>query len=435
MNKNNRKNKFWMRLDTSAQIYPAIESPENTNIYRIWTKMKEDVDVNLVREALEIIKPRFPYFNVHLRSGIFWHYLEQNDNPSKIWPDSPQPCERLYPIYNNGYLYLVRVYKKNLSVEFFHVLTDGAGAMEFLKTLITHYLILKGTIKEEPDGIMKVSEKPDPEEYEDAFPKILEMDKDLLPKGPRQRSLFNTDGVYHHKDKYLPLGRYKVIIGTVPLKDLKSITKKYNCTITELLASLYVEALIMIQHEDVKNKNKHKNIGLEIPVNMRFLYPSKSMRNFSLFLVPRFNPKKIEKFEDIIGFLKPYMKEHVTKEYLLTMAEDNYKITKNPFIKNTPILLKDFIIRFLSQTQGHAQFSGTISNLGAIRLPDELLEHIEDMGVLLGPSYHSLTGCGVVGFKDHIHINYGRINKNPRVEKHVFRRLVEMGAHVKLKSN
>ncbi len=424
-----------MRLDTSAQIYPAIESAENTNIYRIWTQLKEDIDIDLLRKALEIIKPRFPYFNVHLRTGFFWHYLEENDNPSKIWPDSPNPCERLYPIYNNGYLYLVRVYKNKLSVEFFHVLTDGAGAMEFLKTLISHYFILKGKINEEPDGIMKIGEKPDLEEYEDAFPKILEMDKDKLDKAPRQRSLFNTDGVFKQRDKYLPLGRYKVIIGTVPLIDLKNISKKYECTITELLASLYVEALILIQHEQIKNKKKHKNIGLEIPVNMRFLYPIKSMRNFSLFVVPRFNPKELDKFEDIIAFLKPYMKKHVTKEYLLTMAEDNYKITQDPIIKYVPIFLKDFIIRFLSHTQGHAQFSGTISNLGAIKIPDELLEHIEDMGVLLGPSYHSLTGCGVVGFKDHIHINFGRINKDPRVERHVFRRLVEMGAHVKLKSN
>ncbi|MFA6618951.1 MAG: hypothetical protein WCT23_07790 [Candidatus Neomarinimicrobiota bacterium] len=435
MKNKNEKNKFWLKLDTSAKIYPAIESHENTNIFRIWAKMKKDVDVDLVQQALEIIKPRFPYFNVHLRTGIFWHYLEENNNPSKIWPDSPQPCEKIYPSYNNGYLYLIRVYKNNLSVEFFHALTDGSGGLEFLKTLITHYLILSGDLKEEPDGIMKISEKPDPEEYEDAFPKIVEKDKHLLPKGPQERSLFNTDAVYHHKDKYLPLGKYKVIIGTVPFKDLKALSKKYECTITQFLAALYVEALIMIQHEDVKNIKKHKNIGIEIPVNMRSFYPIKTMRNFSLFVVPRFNPKKLEKFEDIIAFMKPYMKKHVTKEYLLAMAEDNYKITQNPFIKNTPAFLKDFIIRFLSQTQGHAQFSGTISNLGSIRLPDELKDHIEDMGVLLGPSYHALTNCGVAGFKDHIHITFGRINKNPRVEKHIFRRLVEMGAKVKLKSN
>jgi NRPS condensation-like uncharacterized protein len=435
MKKKNQDSKYWFRLDTSAQIYPALESAENTNIFRIWAKMDEEINVELVHKALEIIKPRFPYFNVHLRTGLFWHYFEENTNPSKIWPDTPQPCERLYPIYNNGYLYLIRAYKNNLSMECSHVLTDGAGALEFLKTLIAHYLILEGKIDKEPDGIMKIGETPDPEEYEDAFPKIVEQDKDILDDSPRQRSLFNTDGVFHQKDTLLPLGKYKVIIGTVPFVDLKALSKQYECTITELLSALYVEALIHIQHEQVKNPKKHKNIGLEIPVNMRVLYPIKSMRNFSLFVVPRFDPKKIDKFEDIIAFLKPYMKKHVTKEFLLTMAQDNFSLTQDKVIKWVPIFIKNFVIRYLSNTQGHAQFSGDISNLGAIRLPKELEEHVEDMGVLLGPTYHSMTGCGVVGYKDHIHINFGRINKHPRVEKHVFRRLVEMGVHVSIRSN
>lgn len=435
MKNNNPDDKFWLDLDTSATIYPAIESAENTNIFRIWAKMDEEVDVEIIKEALEIIKPRFPYFNVYLRTGIFWHYFEQNDNPSKIWPETPQPCERLYPIYNNGYLYLIRVYKHNLSMECSHVLTDGAGAMEFLKTLITHYLILRGKLESEPDGIMKINEPPLPEEYEDAFPKILEIDKDILEKGPRQRTLFNTDSVFHQHDALLPLGKYKIIIGTVPLKDLKILSKKYECTITELLASLYVEALIHVQHQQVKNPKKHKPIGMQIPVNMRIFYPIRAMRNFSLFVVPRFDPKNIYKFEDIVAFIKPYMKQYVTKEFLLTMAEDNCALRNNKLLKIVPLFIKNFVIRYLSNTQGHAQFSGDISNLGAIRLPEELEKHVEDMGVLLGPTYHSQTSCGVVGYKDHIHINFGRINKHPKIEEHVYRRLVEMGAHVTIKSN
>jgi NRPS condensation-like uncharacterized protein len=435
MKKKKHDSKYWLRLDTSAQIYPAIESPENTNIFRIWAKFNEDVDVETVREALDLVKPRFPYFNVHLRTGFFWHYFEENNNPSKIWPETPQPCERLYPIYNNGYYYLIRVHQKTLSMECSHVLTDGGGALEFLKTLITHYFILKGKIDSVPDGIFDIHEEPLPEEYEDAFETIVKQEKELLDKRPRQRALFNTDPVFQHHDALLPLGVYKIIIGTVPLKDLKEIAKKYDCTITELLAALYVEALILIQHQDVKNKKKHRNIGMEIPVNMRTLWPIRSMRNFSLFVVPRFNPKEIDKFEDIIAFLKPYMKKHITKEYLITMAKDNYDLTQNPIVKYVPVFIKNLVIRYLSNTQGHAQFSGAISNLGAIRLPDVLNEHIEDMGVMLGPTYHCLTGCGVVGFKDHIHINFGRINKHPRVETHVFRRLVEMGAHVNIRSN
>ena len=435
MNKKYQDSKYWFRLDTSATIYPALESAETTNIFRIWAELEDDIDLDMVQKALDMIKPRFPYFNVHLRTGIFWHYFEQNDNPSIIWPDTPQPCERLYPIYNNGFQYLVRIYKNKLSAEFSHMLTDGAGAMEFLKALITHYLIIKGKLDSVPDGIMDIHAEPDPEEYEDAFLKVLEIEKDNLDNSPRQRNLFNTDAVFQIHDKKLPLGKYKVIIGTVPLEDLKKISKSYGCKITELLAALYVEALILIQHDQVKDPKKHRPIGMEIPVNMRNLYPIRSMRNFSLFLVPRFDPKNIKKFEDIIAFLKPFMVEHNTREFLLTMVQDNCALAQNKAIKYAPITIKDFVIRYLSNTQGHAQFSGAISNLGAIRLPKELEEHVNDMGVLLGPTYHCLTGCGVVGFKDHIHVNFGRINKYPNVEKHVFRRLVEMGAQVSLRSN
>jgi len=435
MKKKHQDSKYWFRLDTSATIYPALESPETTTIFRIWAELEDEVDANIVQKALDIIKPRFPYFNVHLRTGLFWHYFEENNNPSIIWPDTPQPCERLYPIYNNGFRYLVRIYKNKLSAEFSHMLTDGAGAMEFLKALITHYLILKGKLDSVPEGIMDIHAEPDPEEYEDAFPKVVEIEKDNLDNTPHQRNLFNTDAVFQMHDSKLPLGKYKIIIGTVPLQDLKNISKSYDCKVTELLAALYVEALIHIQHEQVKDPKKHRSIGMEIPVNMRNLYPIRSMRNFSLFLVPRFDPKKIKKFEDIIAYLKPYMVKHNTREFLRTMAQDNCALGENTLIKYAPIPIKNFIIKYLSNTQGHAQFSGTISNLGAIRLPKELEEHVKDMGVLLGPTYHSLTGCGVVGFKDHIHINFGRINKNPMVEKHVFRRLVEMGAHVSLKSN
>jgi len=435
MNKKHQDSKYWFRLDTSATIYPALESPESTNIFRIWAELEEDIDVDIVQETLDIIKPRFPYFNVYLRTGIFWHYFEQNDNPSIIWPDTPQPCERLYPIYNNGFQYLVRIYKNKLSAEFSHMLTDGGGAMEFLKTLITHYLIIKGKLDSVPEGIMDIHEEPHPEEYEDAFLKVLEIEKNNLDNSPRQRNLFNTDAVFQMKDHKLPLGKYKVIIGTIPMEDLKKISKSYGCTITELLVALYVEALILIQHDQVKNPRKHRSIGMEIPVNMRNLYPIPSMRNFSLFLVPRFDPKHIEKFEDIIAFLKPFMVKHNTREFLLTMVQDNCALVQNKLIKYAPIMIKDFIIRYLSNTQGHAQFSGAISNLGAIHLPKEVEEHVRDMGVLLGPTYHCLTGCGVVGFKDHIHVNFGRINKNPLVEKHVFRRLVEMGAKVSIRSN
>lgn len=435
MNPHKEKKVSWYRLDTSAKIYPALESPENPTIFRVSMTLQENIDETILLKALTLIKPRFPYYNVHLKTGIFWNYLEHNDNPFRLWPEIPFPCERLYRIYNNGYLYLVRIYKKRIIVEFSHVLTDGSGAMEFLKTLVTHYLILTGKLLTVPEGIMNIHESPAEEEFQDAFLKVMELEKDRIKKSTGQRTLFNKSTVFKIRDKFLPLGKYHIITGIIPLDDLKSIAKRYQVKITELLGALYIEALIHIQHEQVKNKSKHKPIGLEIPVNMRSLYPIKSMRNFSLFVVPRTDPTRIYTFEDITQLLKSYMKTHITKDHLFPMVRDNCGLGENKFLKYTPVNIKNFVIQYLSNTQGHSQFSGIISNLGPIQLADELKEHIDEVGVLLGRSYHSLTGCAVLGYKQNIHINFGRVNKEPFIEKHMFRRLVELGAHVKIRSN
>ena len=425
----------WFRLDTSAKIYPAIESPEEPTTFRLSMTLQEDIDAETLQHALNIIKPRFPYFNVYLRTGIFWHYLEHNPNPPIVWGETPFPCERLYPVYNNGFLYNIRIYKKRIAAEFLHVLTDGSGGFEFLKTLVCQYLILKGKLNDFPEGIMRGDEKPLPEEYEDAFLNVMKLEKEHLKTIPKQRTLFTKDSVFKMRGPVLPLGHLQITRGTIPFSDLKSIAKTYDATVTELLSALYIEALIHVQHDQVKNKARHKPVGLTIPVNMRNFYPIRAMRNFSLFVVPRTDPKKVNSFEDIILSLKDYMKGHITRDNLLMMVKDNCTLGESTLIRSVPVFIKNLVIRYISNTQGHSQFSGVITNLGAARLPAEMEQHVDDVNIVLGPSIHSLTACAVIGYKDRIHINFGRINKEPLIEKHLFRRLVEMGAHVSIKTN
>ncbi|MDD3965456.1 MAG: hypothetical protein WC372_01655 [Candidatus Neomarinimicrobiota bacterium] len=434
-NKIPAKNRPWYRLDTSAKIYPALESPENTNVFRFSMTLNEDIDEALLLKAMNAVRPRFPYFHVRLRTGFFWHYLEQNDNPLILWPESPFPCERLYSLYNNDFLYRVRVYRKRIAVEFFHILTDGSGGMEYLKTLVAQYLLMQGKLSTFPEGIINPADTPDPREYEDAFMRVLEIEKDRIKGIPRQRTLFQPDPVFKIRGKLLPLGVFQIINGTVSVAELKDIAKKHGLTVTELLAALYVEALLHVQFRQQPNPRKYRPVGMEIPVNMRTLYPIPAMGNFALFVVPRFDPRIITDFADIAEILKSYMKQHICKEHLLSMAIDNCALSENLFIRHTPVFIKDLVIRYLSQTQGHAQFSGTISNLGAVRLPQEMEEQVADMAFMLGPPTQTLTSCAVLGYKDEIRINFGRVSKDTPVERHLFRRLVELGAHVRLTSN
>lgn len=424
----------WYKLDTSAKIYPAIESTKNPAVFRISLCLKHVIDKDILLQALNDIKDRFPYYNVHLKSGVFWNYLEQNENELLVWPDSPSPCERIYPTFNNGYLYKVKYYNKNITIEFFHGLTDGFGALEFLKCLVNRYLLLCGKIEGKTKGIFDIDEAPHEEESEDAFIKVLDSLEDPSSIN-KQRTLFSSHDSFQVTGKPLITGKYKIITGVVSVDDMKKLSKEYGVTVTQLLTALYMEALIHIQAKQVKNKKKHKNISVQIPVNMRKFYPYRCMRNFSLFVIPMINPRKIAKFEDILHEVKSFMDAHLNKEHLLTMIDDNCSIAKNKVVKHVPVGLKKLFIRYIDNTKGSTQFSGTISNFGIVRLPQEIAAHVDNITLFAGPSPHNKYSCGVVGYNDKIYITLGRSIQETYIESHVFKRLVQMGVKVKLKSN
>ncbi|MBN2853423.1 MAG: hypothetical protein JXQ23_11875 [Clostridia bacterium] len=424
---------LWYRLDTSANIYPGIESSRDTAIFRVSLTLKEDVIPSILLQAMENCRKRFPYYNVHLKKGLFWNYLQENHNSFILWPDTPYPCERMYPFLNNGYLYKIKYFNKRIALEVFHVLTDGYGAMEFLKTVLQEYLILSGKLSSPLHGILHKEEIPPEEEYEDAFLKVLENQKEMTIE--KKRSLFGNKGIYQLHDKLEPHGVYHVVTGVVSVDQLRKAAREHDATITELLAALYMEALIHIQAEQVKVQKNHKEIAIQIPVNMRKYYPYKCMRNFSLFVIPFIDPRKVFNLEDIIVQIKSFLKSHLTSKHLLTMIQDNCSLATNKVVRHIPVDFKNMFISFINNTLGSSQFSGTLTNLGQLSMPDEMAAFIEDATIIAGPSPHGKTTCGIVSYLDHLNITFGRSINDTKVEEYVFTKLVKMGVHVKIKSN
>lgn len=424
----------WYKLDTSAKIYPALESERNPALFRVSMSLKKDVVPQVLLEALKSIKERFPYYNVHLKKGLFWNYLEQNDNELKIWQDHPAPCEKIYTVLNNGYLYKVKYYKKKISLDIFHVLTDGYGAMEFLKTLVAQYLFLSGEISKVQNGILLPDEVPPKEEEEDAFLKVLELEKDNK-KNDQERTLFNESKNYQIKDRYLPAYKYKIITGILSVDEMKDLAKKYNATITHILAALYIEAGIYLQASKVKDKKKHKSVALQVPVNMRKYYAYNCMRNFTLFVIPTIDPRKVTCFKDIVCQVKKQMDEQLDKSCLLAMVRENCALATNLIIKHVPIDIKNFFIRLINNTKSASRFVGTISNLGVVSLPEQMAAAVDEVSFLIGKSHNVKCSCGVTGYNNKIYISFGRSMKNPYIERHIFTSLVKMGIKVKLKSN
>ena len=67
----------WQKLDNTAKIFPVIASENLTNVYRISVILKEEVQPEILEEALLEILPWFQTFDVRLRRGFFWYYFEK----------------------------------------------------------------------------------------------------------------------------------------------------------------------------------------------------------------------------------------------------------------------------------------------------------------------------------------------------------------------
>ncbi|HOH18117.1 MAG TPA: MFS transporter, partial [Bacilli bacterium] len=134
----------WYRLDNAAKVFPSVTSRRRSNIFRLSITLKEEVDPNILQTALEETINRFPSFKVKLKRGFFWFYFEENGEIPKVSEETPYVCEKLNFRAQQRYLFRLTYYHQRISLEIFHALTDGSGAMEFLKAIVYKYLLLKG---------------------------------------------------------------------------------------------------------------------------------------------------------------------------------------------------------------------------------------------------------------------------------------------------
>ena len=159
----------WLKLDNAAKLFPAIMSGELTSVFRITAFLKKPVKFSAIKEAVEITSKRFPYFSVSLGSGLFWYYLEYNHQLPRIQTEEKIPCTAFAAKRKNEPLYRILVKENRISVEFIHILTDGGGALEYLKTLLYTYFRLTGITIQSTEGII-LPESPIAEgEMEDGY--------------------------------------------------------------------------------------------------------------------------------------------------------------------------------------------------------------------------------------------------------------------------
>ncbi|MEJ1730118.1 hypothetical protein SMA90_27680, partial [Escherichia coli] len=172
---------------------------------------------------------------------------------------------------------------------------------------------------------------------------------------------------------------------------------------------------------------KTGKLSIQIPVNLRNLYPSKSMRNFSLFVLPEIDCGLGHySFDEILKTVYHQMQLETDRKLVSKILSRNVGSERKILIRTIPLFLKNSVLRINHRTMGCNQYSGVLSNMGVLVFPPEIQEHIESVMVIPPPPNKMIkAGCGIIGYKDRISVTFVNITRSRELEKHFFRFLTK----------
>ena len=417
----------WMPLDNAAKIYPAAQRQSWSNVYRLSATLKEEVDVEVLQSALDITVRRFPSIAARLRRGVFWYYLQQVDEAPRIRGENPHPLTRMSREETRNCAFRVIVYKKRIAIECFHSLTDGTGAMTFLKSLLAEYLQQKHGIHiPAENGILGRLDEPTEAELEDSFQKYAAP----VSASRRATNAWKVTGT-PEEDDFLHVTCFQLPVGEVIKK-----AKEHGVTLTAFLCAVMMQALQNLQKEKVRNPKRRKPIKVLVPVNLRALFPSQTLRNFALYTTPEIDPKVGEyNFDEICQAVKHRMGAEINPKFMSTMIATNVSSEKLIALKIVPLFIKNFIMKMVFDIVGEKKSCLSLSNLGNVQLPEVMMPYIDRFDVILGVQAQAPNNCGVVSFNGTLYINFIRNIKESDLEYHFFKVLQSFDLPVLVESN
>ena len=412
----------WDKLDNTAIIFPVIAGEGMTNTYRISVELDENINPELLQEALDIVLPKFNVFNVRLRMGVFWYYFEENNKPApRVREEVLFPCRYIQPNKNNSYLFNVTYYKSRINLEVFHVLTDGMGGMNFARELTYQYLRLthpelKNEVEDKLSDATSLN-------LEDSFEKNYK-------KGKKRK--FTTERAYLIKLKKLPKGEFGVMHGLINIPELKVVTKNYGVSINEYLVAVFAWATyIQCLHKEPSKKP----IRIAVPVNLRPYFNSNTTKNFFTMVSAEFRPTEKEyTFEEVLAIIQQSLKSQIQKENLEELFSATVSNQKNKFLRMVPLVIKNLVMRFVYNRSALANTT-TITNVGFVKLDPIYEPHVKMFRSFIAMSKgQSLKGC-INSYQDTLVFTFSSIFSDTSVQREFFRKIAEDGVTVQIETN
>ncbi|MDJ1370868.1 hypothetical protein [Gulosibacter molinativorax] len=393
----------WVRLDNASNIFLAARTESDPKVFRVVAETDHEVDPLILQDALDHTYDRYPLYHAVLRRGIFWYYLQDSDLRPAVSPENQHTCAPIYQSDRRNLLFRVVYHRRRITLEIFHALSDGTGALWFLTDLVGAYIRLReaGEQQDAPTQVDLPSAHPTddvadaalglvPDSFAhyfrrrnrgEAIPDEVEAARELgasrpeaaeprLP-GERPAGLGRLlrpleKRVYRVQGTRTPDNRTRAVELTMPASEVLALARAEGVAVTMYLTAMFFEAI----RRSAGDLGTARTLSASVPVNLRQFFPSMSPRNF--FATVRVEHTYGEGTDDLGSIsraLEAQFRPLASAPSLARKLGRLIKLETMPLLRIIPRPLKDSILRLMNWGNNRG-LTVAVSNLGRVVLPE-----------------------------------------------------------------
>ena len=402
----------WYRLDNAAKIFPPTVHGADTAVFRLTCELNEPVKPEILQHALDRMVVQYPNLRTVLRRGVFWYYLEQTNRHAQVVPEHTPPCAQLYQDSRSS-LFEVSYWKNKINFDVFHVVADGAGAIDMLQTLVTEYVskAYHLDVQRPPQAALD-------ERMEDGFQKYYKTEASSAGTVQKMRAYRLP-----HRGKDL-----SVFEGICDVQAVLQAAHQYDTTLTVYLAAVLFQAI----QGGMYVRDRKKPVVLTVPVDLRSYFPSHTTRNFFSIIRASYSfQARSGKFEDILEQTAQAFRKELTAENLAARLNTLAALEHNFLLRPIPLFLK-YPALFLSGKLSDIGETAVLSNIGRFQLPEVVQPYVKGFGVFVGTDALQLCTCSYGG---KLHLGFTTTMRDPAVIRRFCNHLTEDGIALEIRSN
>ena len=141
----------------------------------------------------------------------------------------------------------------------------------------------------------------------------------------------------------------------------------------------------------MKEREKKKALKIDVPVDLRTIFPSTTSRNFfglTSIIYDNYNLA----LQDIATKINELLKENTKKDKIQVRMNQMISLEKNIGIRIVPSIIKDIALRITDDIVQNNTTS-SVSNIGKIEVNKKLSPYIKNFNVLTSTKYIQMTIC------------------------------------------